>query len=105
MGLFDSFIKGAVNSSVGNDYRKIYFSRHPERYHYCNCCGCQLDREVPGEVTIDHIIPRKYGGTNAITNLQVLCRSCNSSKNDKINALALKYSGQALIREIRAEFR
>lgn len=52
------------------------------------------------DLTIDHIIPRKYGGTNAITNLQVMCRSCNSSKKAKINALSVKYLGQALIREI-----
>ncbi|MDI9594961.1 MAG: HNH endonuclease signature motif containing protein, partial [Atribacterota bacterium] len=31
-------------------------------------------------LTIDHIFPRKMGGTNALTNLRVLCRSCNSKR-------------------------
>lgn len=102
MGIFDS-IQKKVNGLTGN-YRDIYFSAHPERYHYCKICGRRLDRNVPREVTIDHIVPQNLGGTNIITNLQVLCQSCNSKKSDKINAMTLKYSGDALIREIRRIF-
>ncbi len=103
MGLFDDFFKvvqKGVNSSVGN-YRDVYFRHYPERFHICKGCGTQLDREVSHEVTIDHIVPQKCNGTNAITNLQVLCRSCNSRKKDAINSLTLKYSGEALLRELR----
>ena len=32
------------------------------------------------DLTIDHIIARVLGGTNAFGNLQVLCSSCNKSK-------------------------
>ena len=114
MGFWDDFLgeakklantqKDVVNGVVGSDYARIYFSSYPDRYHYCKCCGRELDREVPGEVTIDHIIPKSLGGTNAISNLQVLCRSCNARKKDKIQALSLKYSGAALIREIKRMF-
>ena len=99
MGFFDD-IQGLVNSLVGEDYRKIYFSRHPENEQYCACCRKRIVRGS-SDFTIDHIIPQKYGGTNPITNLQPMCRSCNSSKREKINQLSVKYSGQALIREIR----
>lgn len=48
--------------------------------HKCVRCG----RSAP-EVTItkDHVIPVTLGGSNDITNLQPLCKSCNSSKRQR----------------------
>jgi len=34
-------------------------------------------------LTVDHIDPRNFGGTDDIENLTVLCRGCNSQKRDK----------------------
>ena len=42
-----------------------------------NCCARCLK---PSPLTIDHIQPVSKGGTNAIENIQPLCRSCNSHK-------------------------
>lgn len=39
----------------------------------CLACG-------KAEMTLDHIKPLAKGGSNGPTNLQPLCRSCNSSK-------------------------
>ncbi|AGT43367.1 hypothetical protein TPE_0871 [Treponema pedis str. T A4] len=33
--------------------------------------------------------------------MQILCQHCNSSKNAKLNMLSVKYSGAALLRELR----
>jgi 5-methylcytosine-specific restriction endonuclease McrA len=47
---------------------------------------CQVC-EAPGgtvELTVDHIIPVSAGGTNAESNLQTLCRTCNSRKGARI---------------------
>ena len=44
----------------------------------CKNCGTTKD------LTLDHIIPVSKGGENTLDNLQVLCRSCNSKKNNKI---------------------
>lgn len=46
----------------------------------CAICKCNDVKEL----TVDHIIPRAYGGSNSIDNLRILCRKCNSSKKNKI---------------------
>lgn len=40
------------------------------------CLRCGSTKNL----TIDHIVPRKQGGSNAQTNWQVLCRPCNQKK-------------------------
>lgn len=49
-----------------------------ERDNYC-CQECSSNHDL----TIDHIIPVVKGGTNNPSNLQTLCRSCNSRKGTK----------------------
>ena len=43
----------------------------------CELCGVSHE-EVP--LDVDHILPRASGGSNDISNLQILCRSCNADK-------------------------
>lgn len=32
-------------------------------------------------ITVDHVVPLSSGGTNSVSNLQPLCRSCNAKKH------------------------
>ena len=43
----------------------------------CNGCGTDF---LYDNLTVDHIVPRKHGGTDHRTNLQLLCANCNSRK-------------------------
>ena len=47
-----------------------------DRYQ-CQSCG-KTENET--SLTIDHIIPLANSGSNDISNLQTLCRICNSRK-------------------------
>lgn len=51
-------------------------------FHYtCAYCGCDLDYN---NLTLDHIAPLSLGGTTDIWNIVPCCKSCNSSKNNKM---------------------
>lgn len=45
--------------------------------HKCNYCGALSD------LSVDHILSIKMGGTNALENLQILCMPCNRKKSWK----------------------
>lgn len=47
--------------------------------HTCAACGSTEDLEI------DHIIPLSRGGWEDEENMQVLCRTCNRSKSDKVD--------------------
>ncbi len=46
--------------------------------HACQYCG-----EAKGEMTVDHVIPKIYGGADSWENLVCACTRCNNLKGDK----------------------
>jgi 5-methylcytosine-specific restriction enzyme A len=60
--------------SIPLEVKKYVFER--DKYQ-CQSCG-KTHLEI--ELTIDHIIPLAKGGSNDISNLQSLCRTCNQQK-------------------------
>jgi 5-methylcytosine-specific restriction endonuclease McrA len=67
--------------SRNNESGKIDLKEWKEKLQKLNgiCQMCKTDKNI----TIDHIKPLSKGGTNCIDNLQPLCKSCNSRKNNK----------------------
>jgi 5-methylcytosine-specific restriction protein A len=58
-----------------NDWLRLSanaIAQHP----YCSNCRSTED------LTADHIVPKSKGGRNVLSNVQVLCRSCNSGKRE-----------------------
>lgn len=47
-----------------------------------HCAGCG-HHFLPRNLTVDHIIAQNVGGTDHLSNLQLLCGACNSTKGDR----------------------
>lgn len=68
-------------------YREEFFKHNPGTklplkrgiYYRCVSCGQWFTKS---EITVDHKIAKRLGGTDDIWNLQPMCRSCNSSKRE-----------------------
>jgi 5-methylcytosine-specific restriction endonuclease McrA len=50
----------------------------------CRSCDvqCTLVNNTPDEATLDHVVPLGRGGRHVLSNVQLLCRKCNSEKGD-----------------------
>lgn len=46
----------------------------------CAYCGDEVTAE---NATLDHVVPRSKGGSNAADNLVTACLTCNSIKSDR----------------------
>lgn len=57
--------------------RVMYLREHPL------CVTCTLAGLTVAASEVDHIIPKRNGGSNDTMNLQALCKSCHSKKTAK----------------------
>jgi len=84
----NSMLRHLIN--VNNYYHNYSVTRGAKKYYskiikeqggeYCVLCGSRLNLEV------DHIIPVRRGGSiESVQNMQILCSSCNKTKNDNLN--------------------
>lgn len=74
-----AMVRGAEGSFTLKEWRELV----KKTKGFCPNCGKNVGIE---KLTADHIIPIAKGGSNYITNIQPLCKSCNSRKHTKIFA-------------------
>jgi len=60
-----------MNSSVKQSKKRLLYERQRGRCHYCG------NPFTIAQLTFDHVLRRKDGGTSTITNLVLACRPCN----------------------------
>lgn len=68
-------IRGAEGSFTVTEVRELFEQQQGK------CVYCQ--RKLDESFHRDHIVPLSRGGSNFISNIQLLCGSCNSSKHSK----------------------
>ena len=74
---------GKVEETHGTEYQKQLIPNELrweiwDRDNFtCAVCGSRRN------LTIDHIVPERRGGTLNPSNLQTLCKSCNSRKGNR----------------------
>jgi len=59
---------------IGDDYRDALFTKQKGKCMYCG------RRRTKRELHIDHKNPVARGGSNSLSNLQLLCSECNTRK-------------------------
>jgi 5-methylcytosine-specific restriction endonuclease McrA len=72
-----------LKSSVTPKRRVMQFGRRNlmrRDRHTCQYCG---DQPGPRDLTVDHVLPRRRGGTSTWLNCVASCLHCNSTKADK----------------------
>jgi hypothetical protein len=55
--------------------RKAVYNKYNGR---CAYCGCKIDFK---DMQVDHVVSKRNGGKDDITNLNPACRLCNHYKN------------------------
>lgn len=72
-------------SHIPTSVRKYILQR--DNYQ-CQSCGKNTTQT---QLNIDHIIPLATGGSNDISNLQVLCHQCNQQKKHHFDPRFRRY--------------
>ena len=62
--------------------RHAVYAKGKGRCHYCGCPLRLFGAWRKNHMTVDHLRPIAYGGTDHISNLVPACRECNGAKAD-----------------------
>jgi 5-methylcytosine-specific restriction endonuclease McrA len=73
----DARARGAEGKHTASDILWLY----QQQAGRCEACRKKLIKKGKKKYHIDHMVPLSLGGNNYVSNLQLLCRSCNVRKN------------------------
>lgn len=80
--------RARINGAEGT-HSETEWAELKKKYNYmCLCCKAQ---EPFVKLCEDHIVPLSVGGSNDISNIQPLCKSCNSRKFTKVIDYTLSF--------------
>lgn len=65
-----------------NNLRHFFRVSLWDRSHIC--AGCHKEINNIREATLDHIVPKYYGGRTRLSNLQLVHEKCNTTKKTKL---------------------
>ncbi len=88
-----------VNFSSDGRLKRVYIPRWVKRAVFfrdrgrCVLCNKDLTNLVSlnNKEYFDHMVPLVKGGTNDVTNMQLLCHRCNTKKSGKISSTSMFY--------------
>lgn len=85
-------------------YREDWFRKNRNPLGLYQCVNCH--KFYPeSEIDIDHIIPKSKGGTNALWNLQPMCKHCNRSKQDDTDKTLQHLARNSIRNALKKAFR
>jgi 5-methylcytosine-specific restriction endonuclease McrA len=63
----------------------------------CQRCKEQVNlvADDPRRATVDHVVPRSKGGSDQLSNLALLCKTCNEEKDDAVPDAPDDYEGRS----------
>lgn len=74
-----------MRSSSKNQFSHQSWVELKARYKFrCVRCSKREENTPEGQLTVDHVIPIKMGGSKKIGNIQPLCLDCNRKKGAEI---------------------
>jgi len=84
-----------LGSYIKVPYKRILLTRKniiKRDRHVCQYCG-----NHEGNMTVDHVVPKSFGGTDTWENMVCACEKCNNIKGDRMPEMA----GMKLLRKPR----
>ena len=82
--------RGSRGKYTGEDVAEITLRQGNK----CAICRRAFSKRL--KPSVDHIVPLVKGGMNVRRNIQIVCRPCNSSKNDSDPVIYMQSKGLLL---------